>query len=514
MRRAFQLLLLALFIYLIAQTKWPPSDTMLVDAFLSIDPLLSLQAVLASRSWVTTGAYGLMMLALALVLGRFFCGWMCPMGTCLELGDDLVYGKKKTRIWKNRQRKARGVKYIVLLVIFVGALLGQGLAYLADPICWLTRVMIYALWPMLTAFQTVLLDLFRPVFEGAGWMNLARADVDQPVFGPMGFLALGFIVVMIWLGRYQRRFWCRVLCPLGALLAVPGRIALFHRRVSDACDDEGICSKVCETGAIGDHFVQYDPGECIQCGRCVSDCPTRATQFTPTFSRQGRAPSFDLRRRTVLAGLGLAVPLSAWLAFNPHRALLAEEALRPPGAIPESDFLATCVRCGQCAKACPTNCLQPTVLQTGISGFMTPITAMRLGACDQNCNACCEVCPTDAIRSLDLDEKPYAKIGNAVIQPGKCIVWEQGKVCLVCDEHCPYGAIYWKESGEGGRKPFVDENKCNGCGQCEQSCPIEGASAIRIFPAGQIRLSTGSYRKTASQRGLVLKAKESEGGYY
>jgi ferredoxin-type protein NapF len=507
MRRTVQLLLLAIFVYLISLTKWPPSNTVLVDLFLALDPLLTLQAVLASRAWIDTAVYGIVLLGLAVLLGRFFCGWMCPFGTCLELGDELLYRKKKNRLWKNRDRKFRGVKYGILLAIVVGAVFGQGFAYLFDPICWATRIMTYAIWPIGSSLVSGFLFAGRPVFEEMGWFYLARAHIDTPVFGVFGIASLGFFAFLLWLGRFQRRFWCRCLCPLGALLAIPSRISLFHRQVGTDCDEDGKCGRVCETGAIPKTHRDYDPSECIQCGRCVSQCHLEITKFVPTLNPEGKTPSFDLSRRKAVEWLGLGALVSTWTAFSPKRSLLGDEGLRPPGAVPEDSFLATCVRCGQCIKACPTKCLQPAAGQTGPAGFMSPIAMMRLGPCDQNCSACGHVCPTDAIQDLNLDEKVYAKIGNAVIEPGRCIVWEQDRHCLVCDENCPYGAIYWKEvelGGQGGRRPFVNENRCNGCGQCETACPIEGKAAIRIFPAGQIRLDDGCYYVEARKRGIDL----------
>jgi len=156
-------------------------------------------------------------------------------------------------------------------------------------------------------------------------------------------------------------------------------------------------------------------------------------------------------------------------------------------------------------EACPTNCLNAATLETGITGLMSPIAIMRLGACDQNCAACGSVCPTGAIRTLTLAEKKNAKIGNAVIHANRCVVWEQGKFCLVCDEHCTYGAIYWEETAKGDRRPFVDEARCNGCGQCEHSCPVEGQAAIEVKPNGQIRLADGAYP--------LITAKPKESGF-
>ena len=514
LRRAVQLSLLGLFVYLIALTRWPPTESVMVDAFLRIDPLLSLQAVLASRAWVGAAGYGILLLGLTLVLGRFFCGWMCPLGTCLEVGDGLLFKKRKRR-WGNHERRLRGVKYGLLAVILLTAAAGEGLAYLADPICWITRVFTYAVWPIGAGIGNGLLDVSRPLFEALGWMNLARADLDQPVLNGFGLVAVAFLGTALWLGRYQRRFWCRVLCPLGALFALPARFSLFYRRVGASCRNDGKCARICETGAIGTDYARYDPGECIQCTACAAACHFDEVDFPVGLPWGGatgdapppRQPSFDTTRRQLAGWLGAGGVGAAFLTLDPKRILLGDAALRPPGALPEDDFLATCVRCGQCAKACPTHCLQPSTFETGAAGFMSPIARMRLGPCDQNCNACGQVCPTDAIRTLHFEEKKFAKIGNAVIEPSRCVVWEQGRPCLVCDEHCTYGAIYWQEIADGSRRPFINENRCNGCGQCEHACPVDGVAAIRIFPAGQLRLASGSYRAEAVGRGLSLDVK-------
>jgi NAD-dependent dihydropyrimidine dehydrogenase PreA subunit len=132
---------------------------------------------------------------------------------------------------------------------------------------------------------------------------------------------------------------------------------------------------------------------------------------------------------------------------------------------------------------------------------------LRYAACEQTCNLCGKVCPTQAIRDLDLEEKKHARIGTAVILKEKCLVWEQDKVCLICDEQCPYNAIVFK-TVDGHRRPFIIENKCNGCGLCEHKCPIEGESAIVVKPIGEMRLKEGSYIEEAGRLDLSLKEEE------
>ena len=510
MRRWVQLSLLGMFVVLLGATSWSLPGYAPADLFLRIDPLLSLQAVIASRAWVPAAGFGLFMLLSSLVLGRWFCGWMCPLGTVLEVGDDLLFRKKRRR-WRNHERRFRWVKYLLLIIIALAAVFGVGLAYLADPIAWITRIFTYALWPLGSAAVALLLDAGRPVFEWFGWMGLARTEISQPVFGGLGVASLAFVALLLWLGRYQRRFWCRNLCPLGAMLAIPARFSLFRRRVGAACDNDGKCGRTCETGAIYPDHQTYDPAECIMCRRCVPDCHLAVTDFAPTLDFGQMKASTDVSRRQTISALGGATVAAAWLNLNPDRKLVSDGGLRPPGALPESSFLATCIRCGQCVKACPTNCLQSSLLQTGAAGFMTPVAVMRIGPCDPNCTACGRVCPTDALRPIDEYEKPYAKIGNAVLEKGRCLAWEQDRPCLVCDENCPWGAIFWEETPRG-RRPVVDEARCNGCGQCEAACPVEGVSAIRVLPAGQIRLAAGSYRQEAANRGLILKPKPNDTG--
>jgi formate hydrogenlyase subunit 6/NADH:ubiquinone oxidoreductase subunit I len=128
----------------------------------------------------------------------------------------------------------------------------------------------------------------------------------------------------------------------------------------------------------------------------------------------------------------------------------------------------------------------------------------RLAPCDQNCNVCGKVCPTQAIRSVSLEEKTHAKVGTAVLRKEMCLVWAENKICLICDEICPYNAIVFRPV-EGYRRPVVIASKCNGCGFCEQRCPVKGDSAIVVVPNGEIRLKEGSYIKEAKKLELDFK---------
>ena len=147
-------------------------------------------------------------------------------------------------------------------------------------------------------------------------------------------------------------------------------------------------------------------------------------------------------------------------------------------------------------KVCLTNTLQPCFLEAGWEGIWTPRLNCRHGGCEERCNVCGSVCPTQAIRALPIEEKRFAKIGTAVIDRTRCIAWAQQKECLICDEACPYNAIDFRvvadECGTG-KRPFVGSVACVGCGLCEQKCPVAGESAIVVHADGEMRLESGSY---------------------
>jgi len=135
--------------------------------------------------------------------------------------------------------------------------------------------------------------------------------------------------------------------------------------------------------------------------------------------------------------------------------------IRPPGALDEDRFLARCIRCGQCMRICPSNILQPALLEAGVQGLWTPAVNYRIGrsGCQPNCIACGQVCPTAAIRPLSLEEKQglgeFAaagpiRLGTAFVDRGRCLPWAMDRPCLVCHELCPVSpkAIFTRTSFE------------------------------------------------------------------
>jgi formate hydrogenlyase subunit 6/NADH:ubiquinone oxidoreductase subunit I len=96
----------------------------------------------------------------------------------------------------------------------------------------------------------------------------------------------------------------------------------------------------------------------------------------------------------------VTVPL---FRLSPSVKRASEKLIRPPGALPEPQFLAKCVKCGECMKVCPTNGLQPTLSEAGTEGIWTPVLVPRVGYCEYYCSLCTQVCPTGAIEELTVE---------------------------------------------------------------------------------------------------------------
>jgi len=427
------------------------------------------------------------------------------MGVSIDFLDFLFLRKKK-RLGLKAEAPFRKVKFFSLIIFISAALTGLSLAFLMDPMSLLTRFYTFFIYPLVITLINLALDLLRPLFQALGWITLSHLHYPQHVYYMSAITLLIFGGIII-LNLLAPRFWCRYLCPLGALLSLISPLGLFKRRVNEDCNECLKCQKVCPMGAVAENPRETRLPECIQCRTCAKVCPQEAITFPASlhYSVGGEYSKIDFSRRgfiySLAGGLGIGF-LATQTPFTLQQS--KHQLIRPPGAIPETEFLRTCIRCGECMKSCLTNTLQPCLWESGFSGLWTPKMDLRLAPCDQNCNVCGKVCPTQAIRSLTLEEKTHAKAGTAVLRKEMCLVWAENKICLICDEICPYNAIVFRPV-EGYRRPVVIPSKCNGCGFCQQRCPVRGEAAIVVVPNGEIRLKEGSYIKEAKKLQLEFK---------
>jgi MauM/NapG family ferredoxin protein len=501
-----------------AAGSWEHADGL--DIFLRLDPLTAAVTIITAREFILGLIPGLIILGLALIAGRIFCGYLCPMGVTLDVFERVAAPRVKPRALEDRQvwgARLRGVKYLFLLWIIGAALVGVSFAYLGSPVSWVTRFYGLCVYPLWGLFADGFLGAVGPALSRAGFQDIGYIQISRKVFAGNLAFAASFLVIAS-LGLLAPRFWCRFLCPAGALLALCSRKPLLRRRVGDNCAHCGRCVRVCPTGAIMEEPEKTAFSECVVCLDCVRVCPVDAVSFgkargasraSAVTADPGRRAALTAACAGLLTGGVLRTSLAQPYPLAKESAYVDEGLIRPPGALPEPLFLGRCIRCGECMKACPTNTLQPTWWRAGPEGIFTPVLTMRLAACAQNCTTCGQVCPTGAIRNLPLIEKRHAKLGTAWIIRQNCLVWEQDKKCLVCDEACPYDAVSFRPvPGLSNPAPFVQENRCLGCGWCETRCPVTGAAAIRVNVIGEVRLAEGSYQEKAREYGLVFRKRE------
>jgi ferredoxin len=402
---------------------WP------INWFLELDPLTALATALATGSLYGALTWALVTLLLTVFVGRFFCGFACPLGTLNQL-TGWLYRRRldpAARMEANRHRRGQAWKYYLLAFLLALAWMGSVQTGVFDPLPLLYRSVNLALLPLADAGPQVLSD--EPRLYASVWL-------------------IGFVLLLVvGLNLVLPRFFCRFLCPLGALFGLLTRFSPWRLgKTSDKCGDCCLCEHYCEGGCRpGGKIIT---GECVLCFNCLDGCPGGRMTFAGKASAAGETPLPDLSRRGfVAAGAGLLLT-SMWGVGGLAGVNRDPGLIRPPGALDEDRFLARCIRCGQCMRICPANIIQPALLEAGIQGLWTPAVNYRLSrsGCLPNCIACGQVCPTAAIRPLSLEEKQglgeFAgqgpiRMGTAFVDRGRCLPWAMDRPCLVCHELCP-----------------------------------------------------------------------------
>ncbi len=565
-RRISQIFFFVLFLWFcIVSTigiKWWQIRGWPVDLFLQLDPLVAIGTILTTHTWFTLLLWSLVTIIFTIIFGRFFCGWVCPFGAIHHFAGYMSSRKKglKERIDFYRYRKAQNIKYYILIFFLIISLLPKSinllLTGLLDPIPLITRSINLMLLPIADMPFNITSANARS-YEGS-WFILI-------IF--FGAVALNLVIP---------RFYCRIICPLGALFGIIGRYSIWRIGKKDRdCRDDKQCERSCEGGC--DPAGKIKVNECILCFNCTEACNDLVMKYQTKPSAAGETVNPGISRKGFLLSIGSGLFLAPALRLSGNiDKNWNYKIIRPPGALAEDEFLNRCIKCGQCMRVCPSNVIQPGGIEHGFENLWTPVLNNRVGAsgCQYSCVACGQVCPTSAIRPITLQEKHgigrfsksgRIKIGAAFIDRNRCLPWAMNKPCIVCQENCPVSpkAIYTDDvystirdgiksfksitgkkieifednlplddlstgdyyyaknekeiiritsysnnvieldsnEKETGRitpgkditvqvhlkRPYVDIEKCNGCGICEHECPISGLRAVRVSPENETR---------------------------
>jgi len=434
------------------------------DFFFRLDPLVAIIAMFASGILISGLMFSLIILVLTIFFGRFFCGWICPLGALIDFFEWIMHGYKRREQDQNRLKQLSVIKFGVLILIVAASAFSFQFVYFFDPVVIMTR------------------------FMGMILMPIQKALFHQTSFVvPHAVQFLIFTLAILMLSLLATRFWCRVICPLGALLGLVARFSPFGF-IQKECNECAACRKKCRTGAIIDAKAQVTLSqECIRCFDCIDTCPQKTRLFTWN-AQKGERPQPDLlSRRSFLSWCGGGVIGSTVIARNSGATSLNKFLLRPPHSPDEEEFLDLCVRCQACVNICPTNALQPLLLQSGLYGLWTPTLTPSAGECKVDCNKCSTVCPTHAIGSFDLSTKYDLKIGTAILSKDRCIPYAEGLQCGKCISKCPTAAIGFIEQNKLQFPTQIDVQLCVGCGVCQKICNGEtwGSPAIVVTAYGR-----------------------------
>ncbi|MGB7344683.1 MAG: 4Fe-4S binding protein [Pirellulaceae bacterium] len=489
------------------------------ETFLIIDPLVSLSTAIASRSWVWSLVSAAAILIVCVLIPRGFCGYLCPLGTTIDLFDWAIAGRtKRFRVpgdgwWVH-------IKYYLLAGTLVAAVCGVLVSGFFSAIPVITRAMLFVIDPLQSGVSR-------------GWHLVPAITLGQVI-------SIAMFAAVLCLGFLRPRFWCKYVCPSGAVFSLGNLFRVTERKVESSCINCNKCVEICPFDAIKLDFTTRT-SDCTMCQSCGGVCPTHAIKFVERFNvvelkvqndpptketALGRRGFLSLAAGSTAAVVGGVTVAAATKAIganldDPN----APRLIRPPGSVPEQSFLDLCIRCGECFKACPNNVLQPEGFQQGLEGLWAPMVVADWAGCESSCNACGQVCPTGAIRPLPIEEKKVARMGLAIVNEQTCLPFAGMQECDLCVQECNaagYHAIEFSQvgadlddngqpiDGTGYLAPVVLQDQCVGCGLCQTRCyavnvkseTLLSQSAIIIEAGGdkEDRVMSGSYIEMRKKR--------------
>jgi polyferredoxin len=430
----------------------------------------------------------LILIALTLLFGRVYCSSICPMGIYQDI---IAWFSKRTAKKKKRYKfsKAKNILRTVMLVaaatIFVKFPLILGFI---DPYSAYGRIVTNVFRPVYMAGNNVLEIIFTK-FD-----NYTFYKTDIFIMSVFAFVvAILTMIIIGYLAWKHGRTYCNTICPVGTVLGVLSKFAIFKVRIDKSkCNSCGACEMKCKAACISSKQKTVDNSRCVDCFSCLNACRRDALKFSPSLVPvKNRDTSTERsvdegKRRFLTTGVIAAVAAPAAVVEDEINSLtgndkyVRQHPVLPPGSISVDNMLRHCTSCHLCISKCPSRVLKPAFMEYGLAGMMQPTMYFEKGFCNFDCTVCSEVCPNGAIKPLTKEEKHLNQGGQVVFTRDICIVQTEETNCGACSEHCPTQAVTMIPYKDGLTIPHINVEICIGCGGCEFICPVRSFRAIHI----------------------------------
>ena len=434
------------------------------------------------------------LLVLTLLFGRVYCSVICPLGVMQDI-ISWIHGKtkKKNRFRFSYSPAINWLRYGVLALFIVALVAGlHSLVALVAPYSAYGRIASNLLAPVYQLGN----NFFAWIAERAGSYAFYSTEVWIRSGATFAVAAATFAVVAVLAWKHGRT-WCNTICPVGSVLGLFSRFSVFAPVIdTEKCRNCGLCGKQCKSSCINMKEHEIDYSRCVACMDCIETCKEGAIHYACRYGKKG-SPSpaqgnVDKSKRAFLVSSAIATTAVAAKAQEMkvdgglaeiERATKPERQTRlvPAGSLSLKNFADHCTACQLCVSVCPNQVLRPS---TSLMTLMQPEMSYERGYCRPECTKCSDVCPAGAIRPISVEEKSSTQIGHAVVCLDNCVVNTDEVSCGNCARHCPAGAISMVRKNPDDPKslriPVVNEERCIGCGACENLCPARPFTAIHV----------------------------------
>lgn len=420
----------------------------------------------------------LFVFVLTILFGRIYCSSICPIGFLQDVFSHLKWKISKKKLRPFSYKKPLLYIWLPILALTVISFLAGSMSFinLLDPYSNFGRIMNnLALGPLILANNLISGGLHEMDIFG-----LHQVDTKLLNFGILAF-PIVFLLTILFLSFWRGRLYCNTICPVGALLGMFSRFSLFRIKMNtESCTACGLCEKACKAECIdqANHKIDFD--RCVGCFNCFDACKQNGFEYEFAFGRKSASVNTDSGRRNAMkTGIASLAGLTACTLKSKKDNAQSSNAVSPPGSHSITHFTSRCTACHLCVSACPTQVIQPSLLEYGVGGILQVKMDFRSGFCNYDCTVCGEICPSGAILALDREQKHKTQIGRVMLLENICVVFAEGTDCGACAEHCPTKAVHMIPYGEL-MAPEIDPDICVGCGACEYACPTIPDRAIFV----------------------------------